>query len=251
MDSTYGNEDQETYDAGPIPGRLRKCFDLVHLLPGIPGDRPWLVDLHEEDQLTERTPNRNKRKLLIGAGVLAIPSAALAWWLGSPLFLDTTVDETFPVIEAAGLPSTAPEPISPPIAEDPTEVPTEETAPPGEETTEPTLLLGGSFTDADSAHRGSGSAAVYLLEDGSWVLRFEEFEVTNGPDLHVLLVPTNDSVDRNLLDEIGYQDLGKLKGNVGNQNYEIPAEFDPDGPWTVVIYCDPFHVVFSTAQLSV
>ena len=39
---------------------------------------------------------KTKRRLLIGGGVLAIPAIALAWWLGSPLFLDTTVDETFP-----------------------------------------------------------------------------------------------------------------------------------------------------------
>lgn len=207
-----------------------------------------LVDLHEEDHLTDKT--RTKRRLLIAAGVLAIPLAALAWWLGSPLFLDTIVDETFPTTEAAGPSLEVAAPTSQPIAEDPVAVPTEEAALPEEASTAPALLLKGSFVDADSAHRGRGSASVYELDDGSRVLRFEEFEVTNGPDLRVLLVPTDDPVDRDLLAEVGYEHLGKLKGNVGNQNYEIPEDFDLNGDWTVVIYCDPFHVVFSTAQLS-
>ena len=199
--------------------------------------------------MTAQTRNRNKRRLLIAAALLAIPVVALAWWLGSPLFLDTTVDETFPIVDAVPLSteedarSTATEPETSPV-------PTTEASEPGQEAAGPVVLRTGSFTDADNAHRGSGSASLYELEDGSFVLRFEEFEVTNGPDLHVLLVPTHEPVDRDLLGDVGYEDLGKLKGNIGNQNYELPAGFDPDGTWTVVIYCDPFHVVFSTAQLS-
>lgn len=82
------------------------------------------------------------------------------------------------------------------------------------------------------------------------MLRFETFDVTDGPGLHVLLVPTDDPVDRDLLAAGGYEDLGKLKGNVGNQKSGLPAGFDPDWSWAVVIHCDPFHVVFSTARLS-
>ena len=199
--------------------------------------------------MTDR--NRIKRRLLIGAGVLAIPLAVLAWWLGSPLLLDTTVDETFPTIEAAGPAPEVTPPTSQPVAAEPVETPIGESVGPENDAAGPILLLEGSLVDADSAHRGRGSAAVYELEDGSRVLRFEEFEVTNGPDLHVLLVPTNDPIEGDLPAEVGYEDLGKLKGNVGNQNYEVPGDVDLNGDWTVVIYCDPFHVVFSTAQLSV
>ena len=199
--------------------------------------------------MTEQKRKQTKRRLLIAAGVLAIPAIALTWWLGSPLFLDTTVDETFPTAEAATTEAGEPDVQSaePDLPEDSAVVASE----PEEAPAEPLELLAGGFIDADSAHRGSGSATIYELGDGSRVLRFEEFDVTNGPDLHVLLVPTDDPIDRDLLADIGYEDLGKLKGNVGNQNYDLPEGFDPDGSWTVVIYCDPFHVVFSTAQLSV
>ncbi len=199
--------------------------------------------------MTVQTSGRTRKRLLIATGVLAIPLAALAWWLGSPLFLDNTVDETFPAIEAAG-PSPGATTLPPASASDLVDVSTVENPEPDGDSADPRLVLGGSFTDADSAHRGSGTAAVYELDDGSRVLRFEDFEVTNGPDLHVLLVPTGDPASRDLLGEVGYEDLGKLKGNLGNQNYEIPAGLDLGGAWTVVIYCDPFHVVFSTAQLS-
>jgi hypothetical protein len=187
--------------------------------------------------------SKTKRRLLIGGGVLTIPAIALAWWLGSPLFLDTSVDETFPtapVITTESVQSAEP---------DTPETTDLDVAADGEAAA-PTELLTGTFVDADAAHRGSGSATIFQLEDGSRVLRLENFEVTNGPDLHVLLVPTGETVDRDLVAAVGYEDLGKLKGNVGNQNYVVPESFDLDGPWTVVIYCDPFHVVFSTAQLS-
>ena len=195
--------------------------------------------------MTDTKKTSTKRRLLIGGGLLSIPAIALAWWLGSPLFLDTTVDETFPIAPTTttgGGDSLSGEP-------DATESPTEP-ATGDEEPVGPVQLLTGDFVDADDAHRGTGVATVFELEDGSRVLRFEEFEVTNGPDLHVLLVPTGDPLDREILAEVGYEDLGKLKGNVGNQNYVVPEGFDPDGEWTVVIYCEPFHVVFSTAQLS-
>ena len=194
-------------------------------------------------------PGRHRRGLLIAAGVMAIPLAALAWWLGSPLFLDTTVDETFPLPQSTAA-STELATTSLADTDDPPGSPSGQPVEPGDGLTDPVPLLGGTFVDADSAHRGSGSALVYELEDGSRVLRFEDFEVTNGPDLHVLLVPTGEPISRELLGEVGYEDLGKLKGNVGNQNYDIPTGLDLEGAWTVVIYCDPFHVVFSTAQLS-
>ena len=198
--------------------------------------------------MTNQTSTRNRRRLLTVAGVLAIPALALAWWLGSPLFLDTTVDETFPIVEAASQENDELDALS---AESETpDAPALVVSEADEAATGPVQVLRGAFVDADAAHRGSGSASVFELEDGSHVLRFEEFEVTNGPDLHVLLVPTADPIDRDVLTDVGYEDLGKLKGNIGNQNYDLPEGFDLSGPWTVVIYCEPFHVVFSTAQLS-
>lgn len=104
------------------------------------------------------------------------------------------------------------------------------------------VIAQGQFTDGDSFHKGEGSAKLYRLNDRSHLLRFEAFRVTNGPDLHVFL-------SENAEPKSGrYVDLGKLKGNIGEQNYPVPPE--ATAYRTVVIYCVPFSVVFSTAVLE-
>ena len=75
------------------------------------------------------------------------------------------------------------------------------------------------------------------------------FKVTNGPDLRVLLVKSPNPQGRGDLDA-GYEELGKLKGNIGNQNHTIPDSIEADGYGSIVIYCKPFHVVFSVASLN-
>ena len=104
--------------------------------------------------------------------------------------------------------------------------------------------------DADSFHQGSGQVVLYQLEDGSRIIRLEDIEVTNGPQLHVLLTPVHDLTGRDHLQEAGYVDLGALKGNIGSQNYEVPADYVIPDQLTLVIYCVPFHVVFTTAELA-
>ena len=211
---------------------------------------------------------------------VAVPIIWVAWWLGSPLFIDKTVNEDLPEVAiasattqtpASAAPASAPpdadpapspspaegEPAAVPVTEPATQQPAgtlASTPDPAPVTTtapdQPGALLSGMFKDADSRHRGSGDAAIYELVDGSLLLRVEDLDVTNGPDLHVFLSPGPDATERADVMGDGYVDLGKLKGNKGNQNYEIPADFDLDGEWTVVIYCVPFHVIFSTAPLS-
>src|SRR5574341_1150400 len=89
-------------------------------------------------------------------------------------------------------------------------------------------------------HQATGKAEVITVGDISF-LRFEDFEVTNGPDLHVYITKNGD-VDTGI-------DLGKLKGNKGSQNYELNG-INTDVYNTVVIYCQPFHVYFASATLS-
>lgn len=115
---------------------------------------------------------------------------------------------------------------------------------------EPVVLASGSFRDADSFHQGEGTATVYQLPDGSHLLRLEDFEVTNGPDLRVLLAQPGDPMSRDELQSGGYTHLAKLKGNRGSQNYEIPADINLDEQNSVIIYCMPFHVIFSVAPLE-
>jgi len=89
-------------------------------------------------------------------------------------------------------------------------------------------------------HQATGKAEVISVGNIAF-LRFEDFEVTNGPDLHVYMTKNGD-VDTGI-------DLGKLKGNKGSQNYELSG-INTDVYDTVVIYCQPFHVYFASAILS-
>ena len=115
----------------------------------------------------------------------------------------------------------------------------------------PAKLRVGEFMDQDALHRGSGTATIYRAGDGSLLLRLENLDVTNGPDLRVLLATHPEPDRRNDLEERGYVHLGKLKGNKGNQNYPIEdPNVDPGAVGSVVIYCMPFHVVFSVATLE-
>ncbi len=113
---------------------------------------------------------------------------------------------------------------------------------------EPTVLGKGEFGQIDPVHGASGTATIYELPDGQRIVRLEDFSSTNGPELHVIL--TTGTAMETFADVGEYIDLGLLKGNVGNQNYEIPAELDLTSIKSIVIYCRPFHVVFSVADLE-
>jgi len=128
-------------------------------------------------------------------------------------------------------------------------VPQAEQAMPPDMPAEPTVLLTGAFIDIDPIHGAEGSATIYELPDGSRLLRFEDFRSKNGPDLHVYL---STEAPTSTFGSLGSAEvhLGPLKGNVGNQNYEIPADVDLSQYRSVVIYCVPFRVVFSTAEFS-
>jgi len=72
-------------------------------------------------------------------------------------------------------------------------------------------------------------------------LRFQDFEVTNGPDLHVYMT-SGGNISTGM-------DLGKLKGSIGDQNYALNG-VDLKNYDTVVIYCQPFHIYFAQAKLA-
>lgn len=101
--------------------------------------------------------------------------------------------------------------------------------------------LSGNFIGVyDGIHNAEGVAKVIAL-DGTNVLRLENFKATNGPDLYVYL-----ATDRSGSDIVN---LGRLKGNIGNQNYPIPAGTDLAKYNTVLIWCKAFSVLFGSAQL--
>ena len=167
-------------------------------------------------------PNEKKERLsVIRFAKVAVPvfvigflAGAAFWYLFSPLFIDRVVDEPLP----AGLTLTE--------------------------------ARSASFRDVDGAHRGSGNAQILVSEGGGALLRFSEFEVTNGPDLKVWLVKEPDPVRSADVSASEWLPLGPLKGNKGDQTYVIPEGTDVDAWGSVVIWCEQFGVLFSVATLS-
>ncbi|MCY3575020.1 MAG: DM13 domain-containing protein [Chloroflexi bacterium] len=128
-------------------------------------------------------------------------------------------------------------------------VPDAEQAMPPDMPAEPVEIASGAFIHIDPIHGADGFAKVYALPDGRQFLRFEQFVSKNGPDLHVYLSAEYPTTTFAGLGEEPLH-LGALKGNIGSQNYEIPAGADLAQYSSVVIYCKPFRVVFSSAALS-
>ena len=101
-------------------------------------------------------------------------------------------------------------------------------------------------------HKTSGRATIYQEADGKLVLRLTNFKTSNGPDVHVILVAVKDAEDdaNFLKSDTPRVELGKLKGNQGDQNYEIPAGTDLAKFQTVSIYCERFNANFGAAPLE-
>ncbi len=191
--------------------------------------------------------------ILVGAVLLAA-----VWFFVSPLFIDETVDEDFDfVTERGGVDLAAV--MSMPQAKrlsmmqeimdaaaNAPDTPSTEAMP----SESPTAVAQGRFVDADAIHQGSGVATLYQLQGGRHLIRFEDFRTTNGPALVVYLAKHPSPTQAADVTDGGYISLGKLKGNVGNQNYDIPEDTDVSEYNSVVIWCELFSVLFSPANLS-
>jgi Electron transfer DM13 len=106
-----------------------------------------------------------------------------------------------------------------------------------------TSLAIGEFVGVnDGIHNAEGMAKVIQLDDGRMILRLENFKATNGPDLYVYLAADNTASD--------FVNLGRLKGNIGNQNYDIPEGTDFSRYDTVLIWCQAFSVLFGSAKIE-
>ncbi len=200
--------------------------------------------------------------------VLLVPFVIVNWWLISPYFIDDVVDEGFSTSiseqleesndevvgsssddepTADSTPPTEPADDEPPAAQDDSAVPDDEEPETPPEPSGPVLLGAGQFVGL-AGHSGTGDAAIFENPDGSLLLRFENFDIENGPDLEVYLVP---GADQTSLPD-GSIHLGALKGNIGDQNYDLPAgtQLDP-GAYTVLIWCEAFSVEFVGATLDI
>ena len=113
---------------------------------------------------------------------------------------------------------------------------------------EPVEIAAGSFHS--NAHETKGRATIYRLDNGRRVLRLTGFKTSNGPDVRVYLVAAADVQKEDAAKRAGIVDLGALKGNVGDQNYDVPAGLDLSKYRAVSIWCRRFSVNFGAAPLA-
>jgi Electron transfer DM13 len=115
---------------------------------------------------------------------------------------------------------------------------------------QPQTLETGTFHG--KVHSTTGRATIYQEADGNLVLRLTNFKTSNGPDVHVILVAAKDADDdaNFLKSDTARVELGKLKGNEGDQNYKIPKGTDLSKFQTVSIYCERFNANFGAAPLQ-
>ena len=172
----------------------------------------------------------------VTAAVLALGLVVLGflWFEPQKLFLNQTVNEAAPVASAPTYAPADPEQATPGVGQD---------AP----AAGPMTLATGRFQSLE--HDTTGKATLIRLPDGSHVLRFENLDTSNGPDLRVYLseIPAGDDL-RSYGER--FVDLGALKGNIGNQNYRIPRSVDVSKYRSAVIWCRRFTVGFGVAPLT-
>jgi hypothetical protein len=158
----------------------------------------------------------SRKKLILS--LIGIPVLVGAWWAFRPekLFINQKVNEAAPVSLSS----------------------------------EPEALYTGRLEG--KAHPTSGRATIYKSADGRQYLRLSDFTTSNGPDVHVLLVRAEDkALEQEIVKgDLDHVELGTLKGNQGDQNYDLPATVDLNQYQGVAIYCERFHAIFGMAKLE-
>ena len=205
------------------------------------------------DPLGVARPNAPRRRRWIWVVAIATPlviaiAVGLALFQPWKLFIDKTVDDAAPLgatpIVAADEPTESTEPMvetTVPMAE--TTVPAPTTVP---LTTVPPAPVATMFISLD--HGTSGSLVLLQDPDGRRYARIENLDTDQGPDVYVYLSTNTVDGPEEAFDD-DYVNLGGLQGNLGNQNYEIPAETDLTRYRSLVIWCDRFDSAFGAAPL--
>jgi hypothetical protein len=230
-----------------------------------PGSVVGMTDVLDEPATADLTSRRRRRRWPWVAGAAAVPAIAgiafvLFWFQPQKLFIDDRVDEPIPTVSVApardaeprladSAATTATVATSPSAAAATTApVTTAVTPAPAPAPAEPAELARGAFVSRD--HGTSGIARVLDLGDGRRIVRLEALDTDNGPDLYVYLTSNPATGDEGAFDD-DYVDLGRLKGNLGDQNYDLPAGTDLGRFATVVIWCDRFDSAFGAADLTI
>jgi hypothetical protein len=118
---------------------------------------------------------------------------------------------------------------------------------PAAEGSSPEAIASGRFHSG--VHSTEGTATIYRLGDGSQILRLTSFKTSNGPDVHVYLVAADDAKDSATVERSDFIDLGTIKGNIGDQNYNLRQDVDLSKYRTVSVWCKRFNVNFGAAPL--
>ena len=228
---------------------------LPHANPGasafsltIPRTNTEVLRVKRPEELDRLKAMHRLRALVVRHPVLSSAAGALGvlfvvfvlvWFQPQKLFLDQRVNEALPgVIEPASTHSAPqPAPSQPTASAAPTQSP---------KAPKLTVLARGTFRSLE--HGTSGQALILRRTDGSLFLRFDDLNTSNGPDLHVYLSQVPASDDWHAYGE-KYLDLGKLKGNIGDQNYALPSGIDLSRFKSAVVWCRRFAVGFGVAGL--
>jgi hypothetical protein len=172
--------------------------------------------------------------MAMSAGIV-LCLAALAWYLGSPLFIRSTLYEDLPLPAAASA-SIA---ISRATAVSSAAVGSPRPAGP------PAAIATGRLGYVDALHNGTGEVRLLRVTEGV-VLRFADVAITNAPDVHVYV--SRESGGK--WAEATSLYLGPLKATNGSFNYPIPADADLSLYKSVVVWCRQFSVLITWADLS-
>ncbi|WP_128382040.1 DM13 domain-containing protein [Streptomyces cavernae] len=188
---------------------------------------------------------RDVRKMLTSPLVIAMlvvvaggVGFGLYWFQPWKLWQDKTVEEALP----GSVETTAPPAVAP--SEEPSESPSSAAG-------GPQTLASGELISHE--HATSGTVKLVRLSDGSHVVRLENLDTSNGPDLRVWLTDApvkQGQAGWHVFDDGKYVSLGKLKGNKGSQNYALPRDVNPSSYSSVSIWCDRFDVSFGAAELA-
>lgn len=176
----------------------------------------------------------------VAVTVVALAAFVLYWFEPQALLIDERVDEDLPAISAGA---------GEEMSGDGQSASADQTAEAKKQ--EPrataTVVARGELRGLD--HAATGNALLVRLADGSHVLRFEDLMTENGPDLRVYLSAAPATGDAASFND-DYVELGHLKGNIGDQNYGVPADVDLSKYRTPVIWCKRFEVGFAVAGLG-
>ncbi|MEH1012280.1 DM13 domain-containing protein [Micromonospora sp. CPCC 206060] len=181
-----------------------------------------------------RTPLTWIAVAVIGAGTVF----GLYWFQPWKLVTDDTVDEALSDLPTATAPGTGP-----------TAVPSADRTDPSP--TAATLVSAGEFISHE--HETTGQARIVRQPDGSYRLEIVGLSTSNGPDLRIWLTdqPVRPgTAGCRVFDDGRRVELGRLKGNRGDQVYPLPAGVDPASYRSVSIWCKRFSVSFGAAPLA-